>query len=1097
MTCALSEWSEQALQELLLLPETETGTRYRDPEIRGHYSRTAQTLNKHTNDLTLSRAAFLLGLKLGEPEAELFLDRLPQEDRRIKVILGERRKLSSLRSAANVGENMLQSFLAALKEPASAMLFVAEQLDRIDPADKFGEFSRSFHHTPGLQPIVARPKPPDDDLALLTRVVIPSAEHFGLWSERNLAEDMILFYTEPELFESCCKFVREQHVRSEIDSWLTVITNQVQPAAVRWHWHHVAGIANRWRSDAATTPHWTQRLSTAGCVTVTCSDIDQCYAALGRIHSISQFTYRPKELADSLRYPTASGYGVIRTMLFAKSRRPQVRVEIFPIEVSEKRYRRLNPDCLSRTGSLSKDLNTMQVFASDGSPYHLPEGSCVLNLAVKIHSEVLCHAKGALVNRERVGILHPLEAGDVVQIEVGTEIIPLPEDWKTAVPPSTIHRIQRAHRLASSQVLSQQGVAVLRGALRKRGITDCDRMDDQVLTSYAEDAIAELHKSEHWPSSASSWFIQLGLLNEAEDHGQSRFAGLPATALDDLADGFVKVYNRESRVLRHTIIFKDGFRPKFDELTLCPDCEPVPGKEGVGVFKDQQLIIHSKGSSCTDDGIPVEIQPWHVRGQYITIEMTNRTGIASEVLQLVAKHGIDLAEHAGDYLASGWAVLRFQVRGLSSVAIDRLAKEIRQIDGVSRVFLPPDPELPALEGSLPPRFQSSALLRRSQNPYYYGAPVEDDHHFYGREYERHQLSQTWNTVIAGSTTTNLCFVTGPNKIGKTSLVYSFLREVLRADRGCITVPVTSSHNSWEIVAGLLRMRLLHELKLHLVRTEIDVNQLRQFTLEQLINYLAEGNKHRLVVFIDEAVGMLDNTRSEMERRSFQHFLALIENMRGAMLILAGPCAPLEALLETHRALFRRAKRIKLSGMIDEEVAMLLRAAKLTNNVRGRFTDSLIQRICNYTSGTPNWCNLIAHEGFELRRARGSFDYDDDLFEAARAKVLDEHPTAFLDRYDLESAEPELRKATRRILEAMADSRARGGTTEARLLKAARSVTPTMRHAELVACLIRLEEAGSVRRNPSKKDRLWSLGAPILRDFIRRASTRAWRSDHSL
>jgi (p)ppGpp synthase/HD superfamily hydrolase len=999
----LSVWCRMALPQIRDI-SADSNRRYRHPHLLGHYSRSAKLLLKKTGDLTLAKAAFLHGV----PNSNLLDGIIGPGERAITALVAGRRKLRSLNPRdSDVSEQLKNHYLPRLSDLRAAVLLIVEQIDHLDPNDSFGRFSRKFHSCPEKLPEIQTVNNEDPlvggNINFAESVVIPTINYLGLWAERNLVEDLVFYYRHRQRFETILEFVQQDRVRQEVRDRTNLIRHELRGTPnvdVGWRWHHPASIDRQLR-DEADFGKWTHQVSLAGDVVITCTTARDCYAALSALH-LSGLFENLREVRDCIGKPTKSGYRAIRTTLVHTARTATItKLQIVPSPLPEERFANLEA-CSKRRDSRPTDSSpsAIQVYAPDGKPFPLPAGSKVLNFVAEIHSTLVARSSGARVNGRFVPLLHPLEDGDIVHAEIDDTVRALPESWESRVPKSTIAQIRRGYRKGAETDLIDKGRAWLRNELSDLCPEYAQVLDPVALDSYVEEAVQRaLRPTRRLKYTCASWWLRrFGKMSVEAESWRNSFQR------DDddkkrLITTLAELINDEKHDERTSLTLPPKVQGRFEELQFCRVCRPVPDTPVVGELTESSLIVHAASAKCSPDGFPLTWQRTCTRSQYFVVEMNNRQGIAAKVLTLVTNQGLDLVDHHGTSIGTGWAVLRFQIRGVGPQGIAKLTSLLSALPDVYRVYGPGHPELPLLEGHLPARGTDNSEVS-ADDLYYCGPPLRNDLHFYGRYSELRQLRRIHKDATAREPGIGgaVVGIFGPLKVGKTSLVQQFIREIHRLHRMSIVVQSTVQYRqSWRSFSEALRSKIVAEIA-KLSSEKNTVTRLGVPTLQAASEYLTQELGRTLVLFIDEAMNVFRCTREEGERTRLIEFMDWAKSAHGIMLILAGPESSVRYCPDELVQFLRTTQKVQLQPFNMSDTKSLLEARNVgTKVISINVPDQLAHQVQGLTNGNPYWCNHIAHKMYQSFARNGRLDYTQDTLQSAVNSVLDQEDVAFRDR----------------------------------------------------------------------------------------------------
>lgn len=1086
----LKNWSNAVLPKLRSLP-AETGRRYKDQDLLGHYFRVGSFLEDWTGNRSLAQAGFLHGLW-----DLTLLDQLPcVVSNETRQMLEDRKRLWAIDPTdPDVPERMTTNVLPFLKHAGAAILLIVEQLDHLDPEQAFQQFTREFQTRVAQVPVNLGAIPGafldlETQISYLGSVVRTTASFFGLWFYKNVLEDICLYSGNSDRFRELARFTAKPEIRNEIQKRTDLIRELLQGfpgVEIFWEWHHIASLDRRLPPETDSNV-WGQRLSSCGAVTVQCKTEDQCYRVVARLHLDPAYSHKT-DIEDYLGSPTPSGYEAFHTVLNCrtdvKSAVKSIPVRIITESSQAQRFHTIDSRKLEM---MQKQLEArrekqLRVFAHDGQAILLPAGSTVLNFACRIHSALVTYAKGATVNRERVDLLHPLKEGDVVKIEVGGEPRRLPTGWKNKVPATTVFKLQKAFRTSFKPSLIKAGREYIRRKLEEHNIKG--ELDDDMLDSFLEEAIVETCKGDalRAGADASGWLRKFGLLE-----GNEKVSSRTSELLDRIVVITANRIKRSTKSELDAFTLPKNLSAKFDHLVFCEECRPTADQKIVGVVDGRTLIIHLARRKCGEKGVLIKWRRRYTRGQYFVIEKTNRQGIAAEILAVIAKHGVDIIDHHGTSLGPSWAVSRIHVHSIGPKMIEKIQHDLKQIDGVLRIIPPGQPPIPVLEAPLPPRDHFQARFPIRESPYLAGPPLPDDIYFYGRTRELGILLDEFKRAKSAGAS---AFVTGPRRYGKTSLVERFVRELQRTEYECTSVNLRAEPGkAWHDLAERLRDTLRSELAAFMVRSaESSDIRLEDMSLRELIDCFWHQFRRSLVIVIDEAISMFLSTAKEGRENDLTEFVGWLKDSTHVLLVWVGPEAPVSSLPASLIDLLASAHQIRVAPLNVMEVAQLLRAENHESwRLKIQLEDGVARSVWNFTRGNPFWCSFLAGRIFDAESSvDGLVRYRRDQLKDAKL-MLARNGYAFIDRVEHLANHPELQEVASYILLTLARASKQSSTFEGvktdELFHATKLSYANINPNSFQSILNEMYHRGSIQPERRGGEGTWRIEAPALADFI--------------
>lgn len=536
-------------------------------------------------------------------------------------------------------------------------------------------------------------------------IFAPLAHRLGVEKIKNELQDLCLFYLNPGIYRRIKELVAERlverheyadRVRHNIADVLA--THGIE-ASVEWRVKHFWSIYQKMERDKKD---FSEIYDLTG-IRILVDTIDECYGALGIVHAL----WPPVEgrFKDYISNPKANDYRSIHTTLLGpEGRLLEVQIRTLQMHrVCEEgvaahwRYkelgrssRRLGDDAAwiqqlsgllneemgaeEWTESLKTELFTSETYCytPKGGIIRLPAGSCPIDFAYQIHTDLGDHCQGARVNGRFVPLSHRLKTGDVVEIVSSKSAHPTP-DWLNLVKSS------RARQKIRNSLL-----ALNRDALVEQG---------RVLLG------RELHRLGKDPAK----FYETKLFQRIIQH-------LNAKDMDDLFAqiGFGRVATKQilARVIQSEAKRKaNRVEPKGESIKvsdiddvlyrLAKCCHPVTGEPIVGlVTRARGISIHRE--SCVNitkfQGDRARLIPLSWEGSAekpisvdIVVEAMDRRQLLADVTNSISSVGINITRSSTVSHGDGSATLDFSIQIRDIQHLERLAKILIELQGITSV----------------------------------------------------------------------------------------------------------------------------------------------------------------------------------------------------------------------------------------------------------------------------------------------------------------------------------------------------------------------------------------------------------------------------
>ncbi|RMF61321.1 MAG: TGS domain-containing protein [Calditrichaeota bacterium] len=1063
-------------------------------------------------------------------------------------ILKDCEKLRSLNVRdEDVEQHYRRYVLPEIKNERSIALFIFVKLYQIDPEGKMREWTKKYHSKPiPFEPDWISPRLYDPELKdwevwynFYQKIVINTASFFGFWLEKIALENGILFHYKRDQFMevvNCSIEMLNNHLfrndserlRVEFSKHFMVLG--IKEEDINWEWRHVASTLRR--LERVDREDWMKHMDRFGYFTIKCKDEETCYRALYILHQ--KFNHQPGKLKDYIGEPSRGLYKAIHTIInperaLAPSFRA-LKIRILPISIDEIRYNEMIADTLVRVkkilfsgqpeaqveshsdfksvSSRENILKQIKVFAPDGRPVVLPLGSTVLDFAYSIKFSFLAHLKGALVNGHEVDLLHPLNHGDIVNLKLARELVPLPLKLLSKInairlkeeksrEEKRLLRIFKEFRRYYRPALIDQGRNWLLQKLREQGVVEID--DQKLFDTFIEEAAFNLKKNfnltvTEFPkySLGKSWLYHLGVY---ASYHKGILLGYDIKLLESMVNRFVdelvKIIEKKVMHLMYELQFPKNDGKRIRELKLCKECNASLSRHLVGKEKDGIWMLHTSGFPCGQGGIPVTLQRHVTPPQYIVIYFNNRIGIGAEILQTCAGLNIDIIEIAGIRVNRGEGVIRIRVDYINRELTKTLMRELQKIHGVKSVLGPDDPPNAAYENMLPIRRGHIYQELVQPPPYWSGDSIKDDNFFYGMEEELAQLRESFASVTHPLRTSQkhsrTVLICGPKRIGKSSLALKFARELEHIYTGFIFKHYyeAPSWTTWGMVETELKKRLIKEAQQIARGIGAPLSLSEELPLLKIIEIIKEKISPFFVLMLDEITAVLAQTNEISELDKFVEFYTGLKSGEGNFIVLVGHDATLNSIPSHIYELLAKCEQVRLKGLSPEETLDLLRAKKLETKYHIQVSKGLAKRIHRETGGNPFWISRIALRMWKSARERksGIVHYTSKLFEKSLLELM-ESGLEFIDKVDFILDD----QLDMKILQVLANFHERNSFQEGMDCSTIHSVLNKdgvrVSLETIKQHLKKLSQIGTVVLKESKKSgSQWFISAPILIRYI--------------
>ncbi len=309
-------------------------------------------------------------------------------------------------------------------------------------------------------------------------IYAPIANRLGLYGWSRELQDLSFMHLHPKRYDAIGKALKRHqgNRRSVIDKVCTGIKNQLDqgnvPSRVFGREKNIYSVYRKMRRKRASF----KSIQDIYAIRVIVSSVDDCYRALGAIHSL--YKPIPGRFKDYIAIPKANGYQSLHTTVFGtfgESVEIQIRTDhmhrIAEAGVASHWLYKSDEERIDRPQQLARQwlldlLDTQQeagnpgeflehlkidlfpdevyVFTPNGDIKKLPLGATALDFAYAVHSDIGNRSVGARVNAELVPLHTVLRNGDRVESLTSRTATPTPS-WLNYVVTSKARATIRSY----------------------------------------------------------------------------------------------------------------------------------------------------------------------------------------------------------------------------------------------------------------------------------------------------------------------------------------------------------------------------------------------------------------------------------------------------------------------------------------------------------------------------------------------------------------------------------------------------------------------------------------------------------------------------
>jgi len=388
------------------------------------------------------------------------LDALRYRSNKIKIIpIQKRQKQKILLNSQS--ENLRKMFFVITKDIRAIFIKLA---DRLDIMRNLKQFSEEHQKRMALESI---------------EIFAPLAYGIGMGEMKGELEDLAFPYLYPKEFNWIVEKVRERYTKKEkylkrVKSYLIKILNNENISFIDIHKrvkHYFSLYEKLLRHDMDFS-----KIYDLVAIRIIVPNVEDCYKTLGIIHKI--WKPLPGRIKDYIASPKKNGYKALHTTVFCldnKITEFQIKTQqmykeaeygiaahlAYKEKISPKTYKnrfswtdelKLLTERIKNSENLSEYLDftlfkhKIFVFTPKGEVIGLPKGSCAIDFAFAIHTDIGTHCKEVKINKKMSKLSRPLKNGDLVEI-ITNKNETVASDWlkfvKTKVAQEKIKKIKK------------------------------------------------------------------------------------------------------------------------------------------------------------------------------------------------------------------------------------------------------------------------------------------------------------------------------------------------------------------------------------------------------------------------------------------------------------------------------------------------------------------------------------------------------------------------------------------------------------------------------------------------------------------------------
>ena len=637
-------------------------------------------------------------------------------DDRIALLVEGVTKLGNISydsSEAAQAENFRKMFLAMSKDIRVLIIKLADRLHNM----------RTLEYMPTDKRV---------SKALETlEIYAPLAGRLGIFSFKFELEDLSLKYLHPSEYKKLSDAMKNKQVEYDknLDVLISEISSELDAAGiqcdVKGRSKHLYSIYRKMVVQNKQIDEIFDLLA----VRILVSSVKDCYAALGLVHS--RWTPIPGRFKDYIAMPKPNMYQSLHTTVLGDNGEPfEIQIRTYEMhriaeygiaahwkykegkmsDVSDDNEQKLAwlrqalewqkeaDDSVEFLETLKMDLfdNQVFVFTPGGDVMELPAESTPLDFAFKIHTDVGIRCVGAKVNGKMVTIDHHLQNGDIVEIVTSANSSGPSVEWlKKCKTSGAKNKIRNWLRKAEKDSDVSKGRTNINNYIKKKGYEpSAVTKNAYILRAVKDFNCSNVNELFLQISRGGSNVSKLGnkLIEYYEQDNKKKEEEEEKPAIKKIAP------NKGAEGSDSGIIVSGADNLLIRRATCC---SPVPGDAIIGyVSKGKGITVHRtdcsniKNLKEEEKARLMEVSwdtPSDSRKYFVDIQIVSeeqRKGLFKDISKICDEYdievvGLNLTEGEPD--TSNYVV---SVEITDMHQINRLMAELRQIEGVIKVFRP-------------------------------------------------------------------------------------------------------------------------------------------------------------------------------------------------------------------------------------------------------------------------------------------------------------------------------------------------------------------------------------------------------------------------
>ena len=551
-------------------------------------------------------------------------------------------------------------------------------------------------------------------------IYAPLAHRLGISSVKWELEDTSLRYLHPAQYFSIVgmmkqkRSAREESIKEACESITSLLGENNIKAQVNGRPKHIYSIYKKMVKQNKTFDQIYDLLA----VRVLVDSVADCYATLGLVNNL--WVPIPGRIKDYIAMPKPNMYQSLHTTVIAPDGQTlEVQIRTYEMhEIAEKGiaahwaykegkkvnkdnnfYEKLNwfqkiaendeteATAESFMESLKVDLlsDKIYVFTPNSDIIELPKGSCIVDFAYAIHSEVGNKMIGATVNDKIEAFDYKLSTGEICDIRTSKNSTGPKRSWLDIARSSqTKSKIKAFFKKAAREENLIKGEILLKDEIKANNFDIDEVLTEEnieiALNRYKFATLQELYVSIGYGGiSANKVFARLTEKIRKEKQTQEK--------LEKLVNA-----EEEKKIVTETGVYVKGVDNILVRLSKC--CQPIPGDDIVGfITKGRGVTVHR--SNCPNLSeedkarlLDVEwVQSLNARRYSVTLQLHafDRELLLQNILLTLSESRVEIKKLHSEAKSDKTSVTTIGIYVKNVSECDFMIKKLRQIPDVYSV----------------------------------------------------------------------------------------------------------------------------------------------------------------------------------------------------------------------------------------------------------------------------------------------------------------------------------------------------------------------------------------------------------------------------